>query len=192
MNDNAKAKQLLDNVLKFDPAWDLWLRETIDGEDIKVPCQLNSTYEEVVALMSDRRFALVPQSDPEFRTTIASRMSPNIRRKIASIAGMTAAEAFALPLLELVTEAKRQRQQNIGGVDNNSARKASNGTRKKKNMSREIANEILLELLKKDASKYAGMSQRKLADEVGCSRETLRNTEAYQSIDALREALKNQ
>jgi len=62
----------------------------------------------------------------------------------------------------------------------------------RKYMTKQDVEMILSELLKVDPAKYAGMSQRALAKEIGCSRETLRKTEACKSIAPIQEKLRNE
>jgi len=60
---------------------------------------------------------------------------------------------------------------------------------KRKNMPAHIADKILIDLLRKDPPKYAGMGQRDLAKAIGCSRDTLRKLPSHQSIGVVRAEL---
>ncbi|MEO2012755.1 MAG: hypothetical protein ABGZ53_00130 [Fuerstiella sp.] len=63
--------------------------------------------------------------------------------------------------------------------------------RTRKNMTWEMADDILLHLLKEDPVKYAGMGEREMAKAVGCSRKTLTKTTSYENIEKVREELRN-
>ena len=118
------------------------------------------------------------------------RMQSAVESAIAHVIGESQARssmAFALALSEIETEYNAASEW-VRLKQPKAKRNAANRGRKK-NMPASVAEEILIDLLRKDPPRYAGMGERDLCKAVGCSRETLRKLPSYQAIDVVREEL---